>query len=310
MRGSIYNHLGTALRYLGERERDPSWLKEASEAFVNAQASWLRESNPFEWAAAQNNLANVLRAKAERSGDAADFRVAIDAHREVLEIISFAEYPYVWARAHNNIGLSILGLARSELGESVEKIGKYYQEAASCFRAAISGVSRTDDPIIWAEFQNNLSTSLVGVGECFFDVYSIQAAVKASRLALEEARRERAPAVWARFQANLGNALRTLGEFSRDLTVLNDALVAYQESLLPYSETSSPIDWAKGNDNIAGVLVSIADIRGKGTVELEEAIRCAECALRVFEGAEAGGLAAVAKNNITRAKTLLSKRNK
>lgn len=315
MRGSICNHLGTALRYLGEREQDPIWLQTSSEAFVTAQKSWARETYPFEWAAAQNNLGNVLRARGERSGKAAHFKAAIDAHRKVLEIYSRVNEPRRWAMVHNNIGLSFLGLARSDESDSdaitsSATIGKYYQEATSCFRMAISGTNRTDSPILWAEFQNNLSTALVGVGECFFDIYAVREAIKASRLALEEARMDRAPEVWGRCQGNLGNALRTLGEFSRDLVLLNEALLAYRNNLGLYSETTSALNWALGNDNIAGLLVSIADISGEGTAELDEAAHRANSALHIFERAEAAGLARIAKNNLARANALLSDRKK
>ena len=79
------NHLGIALRTLGQRESGTERLKEALAANRAALEEIIREREPLDWAMIQNNLGNALGTLGERESETARLEEAVAAYRAGLE---------------------------------------------------------------------------------------------------------------------------------------------------------------------------------------------------------------------------------
>ena len=72
-------------------------------------------------------------------------------------------------------------------------------------------ISRDQQPLAWAETQNNLGNILAALGQQRRDAELFERAIQCFSNALEEFRQENSPLEWAATQYNLGTANQALG---------------------------------------------------------------------------------------------------
>src|ERR1700688_1464719 len=86
-------------------------LAEAGEALRQPLLVWNREQFPRDWAGAQCNLGNALRAQGRRtSGERAPqlLAEAIEAYHQALLVITREQFPRDWAKVLFNLGSALL----------------------------------------------------------------------------------------------------------------------------------------------------------------------------------------------------------
>ncbi len=103
---------------------------------------------------------------------------------------------------------------------------------------------RKQEPLAWAETQNNLGNILAAQGQQQRDVKLFEKAIQCFNDALEEFNQEKSPLAWAATQYNLGTAKQALGRQLDDSKLLKASIAAYTNALLEWSRKATPEDWA------------------------------------------------------------------
>jgi tetratricopeptide (TPR) repeat protein len=104
-------------------------------------------------------------------------------------------------------------------------------------------ISRDQEPLAWAETQNNLGNILAALGQQRRDAELFERAIQCFGNALEEFRQENSPLEWAATQYNLGTANQALGRLLDAARPLKIAVDAYTNALLVWTRDESPEDW-------------------------------------------------------------------
>ncbi len=165
---------------LGQRESGTTHLEEAAAAFRAALEERTRERAPLQWAMAQDNLGNALRALGERERGAPDagqgrLEEAVAAYRAALEEWTRERVPLQWATAQSNLGSTLRALGERESGTPDVGRGRL-EEAVAAFREALEERTRVRVPLDWATTQNNLGNALATLGERTEDVLKLKEA--------------------------------------------------------------------------------------------------------------------------------------
>src|SRR5262249_47690231 len=138
-----------------------------------------------------DHLQLAYRSAAAKYAEAAGIMAALNRQKE---------WEFVLAQADE------LGSQGDEFGDNAALM-----EAIAVYRNGLSLAPRSQQPLDWAQTQNNLGTALRTLGERESGTARLEEAVAAYRDALKERTRERVPLDWAQTQNNLGVALRSLG---------------------------------------------------------------------------------------------------
>lgn len=104
-------------------------------------------------------------------------------------------------------------------------------------------ISRTREPLAWAETQNNLGNILAALGQQRRDATLFERAILCFSNALEEFSQESSPQEWAATQYNLGTANQALGRLLEATQPLKTAVDAYTSALQVWTGEKSPEDW-------------------------------------------------------------------
>ena len=104
-------------------------------------------------------------------------------------------------------------------------------------------ISRAQEPLAWAEAQNNLGNILAALGQQRRDAALFERAILCFGQALEEFTQEGSPQEWAAAQYNLGTANQSLGRLLEATPPLKIAVDAYTNALLVWTREKSPEDW-------------------------------------------------------------------
>jgi tetratricopeptide (TPR) repeat protein len=104
-------------------------------------------------------------------------------------------------------------------------------------------VRREQQPLAWAEAQNNLGNILAALGQQRRDAELFEQAIQCFGKALEEFRQESSPLEWAATQYNMATVSQTLGRLQDDAKPFKNAVDAYTNALLVWSRDESPENW-------------------------------------------------------------------
>ena len=134
-------------------------LDEALQIFRDSLAIFEREKDDLNWAAAQNNLGNVLLALGERESGSKLLEEAVAAFRAALEKRDRATRCRSTGRRRRTIiGIALYSLSEREAGERASGRGR------SRLSAALEEYTRDKAPVQWAMVQNNLGNTLDTLG--------------------------------------------------------------------------------------------------------------------------------------------------
>lgn len=104
-------------------------------------------------------------------------------------------------------------------------------------------ISRAQEPLVWAEAQNNLGNILAALGQQRRDATLFERAILCFGRALEAFSQEDSPLQWAATQYNLGTANQALGRLQEATAPLKIAVDAYTNALQVWTREKSPEDW-------------------------------------------------------------------
>ncbi|MEE9303875.1 MAG: hypothetical protein V3U84_08815, partial [Thiotrichaceae bacterium] len=116
--------------------------------------------------------------------------------------------------------------------------------ARETLEAKLAETTREQNPLDWAELQNNLGNILASIGQQMRDDDLFEKAIAAFKGALEEYNQAQLPLDWAATQYNLGTAEQALGRQLDDSKLLKSSIDAYTNALLEWPREQQPLEWA------------------------------------------------------------------
>ncbi|NEO53292.1 MAG: tetratricopeptide repeat protein [Okeania sp. SIO3B5] len=248
-----------------------------------------RESNPENWAAIQNNLANVYSDRI-RGYKTENLENAIAAYHLALSVRTKEDFPMDWAITQNNLAAAYRNRIRGDKAENLEN-------AIATYHLALSVRTKEDFPYYWAVTQNNL-------GEAYSErirgdkAENLENVIAAYLLALSVCTKEDFPYYWAKTQNNLAIAYRNRIRGYKTEN-LENAIAAYHLALSVRTKEDFPTDWAKTQNNLG--LAYSERIKGDKAENLENAIAAYHLALSVYTKEDLPKDWATTQNNLANA---------
>lgn len=120
---------------------------------------------------------------------------------------------------------------------------KVFESLCEALDTSLTDQYHDQEPLAWAETQNNLGNILAALGQQRRDAELFERAIQCFSNALEEFRQENSPLEWAATQYNLGTANQALGRLLDATNPLKVAVDAYTNALLVWTRDESPEDW-------------------------------------------------------------------
>lgn len=143
-------------------------------------------------------------------------------------------------------------------------------------------ISRDQEPLAWAETQNNLGNVLAALGQLRRDAELFERAIQCFSNALEEFRQEISPLEWAAAQYNLGTANQALGRLTDATRPLKIAVDAYTNALLVWKQDKSPEDWMFTMHQLGATLHTYGKLL-KGNRQFQKSVVAYKNALAVLD---------------------------
>ncbi len=138
---STQDNLGNALRKLGTKQKNNTYLMEAVEAHKKALTVWTKENNPWDWAMAKTNLGETLTRLGEQEGRIDYLKEAKESFLDALTIRSQEKFPSAWADTLNDYGV-VLMLVNERIILPQLEVNKtnriYLKQAIMAFSAALA----------------------------------------------------------------------------------------------------------------------------------------------------------------------------
>ncbi|MCW5620996.1 MAG: hypothetical protein KIS79_07825 [Burkholderiales bacterium] len=265
-------------------------LTQALADYAQALILYPRETAPADWAAIQNDRANVLQSLGNRLGGMqglAALREAIVGYEAALEVRTRQCMPMEWAATQNNRALALLSLGDRLGGE--ESLNTLRQ-AIACCEEALEVRTQQSMPADWAATQHNRASVLQSLGDRLSREESLdmlRRAIAGYDDALEVRRRESTPVDWAKTQNGRANALQSLSNRlggDDGSSALRQAITGYEAALEIFTRESTPLDWAKTQHNRANAMQSLGDrLSGEDSLDtFRQALAGYQAALEIF----------------------------
>lgn len=143
-------------------------------------------------------------------------------------------------------------------------------------------ISRDQEPLAWAETQNQLGNILAALGQQRRDAELFERAIQCFSNALEEFGQENSPLEWAATQYNLGTANQALGRLLDATKPLKIAVDAYTNALLVWTRDESPEDWMFTMHQLGDTFHAYGKLL-KGNRQLQKSVVAYKNALAVLD---------------------------
>lgn len=156
-------------------------------------------------------------------------------------------------------------------------------------------ISRAQEPLVWAEMQNNLGNILAALGQQRRDATLFERAIQCFGKALAEFTQESSPQEWAATQYNLGTANQALGRLLEATPPLKIAVDAYTNALLVWTREKSPEDWMLTMHQLGATLHTFGKLL-KGNRQFQKSVVAYKNALAALD-ADNYALALTATHN-------------
>ncbi|MEK7245988.1 MAG: hypothetical protein AAB223_08210 [Pseudomonadota bacterium] len=209
---------------------DPASLDRTLACYRAATERLTAQTSPLLWGLAQNHLAAVLIALAEREHSSARLSEAAAAHRTVAETLTRIEYPNDWALAQARMGSTLYRLGQME-GKP-----KHYRDAAMAYEQALTVFTQAAHPLRWSDLMHHYGVLLTALGEHMTGTAALEQAVMVFRKALNVRRREILPLFWAQTASGLGAAAFALAKRNGDAASLREAVGCFEGALEIYGQ--------------------------------------------------------------------------
>lgn len=156
-------------------------------------------------------------------------------------------------------------------------------------------ISRSREPLAWAEAQNNLGNILAALGQQRRNAELFERAIQCFSNALDEFSQENTPLEWAAAQYNLGAANQALGRLLEAAKPLKTAVDAYTNALLVWTRDEFPEDWMYTMHQLGATLHMYGRLL-KGNRQFQKSVVAYKNALAVLD-ADNYALALTATHN-------------
>ncbi|MBI5430681.1 MAG: tetratricopeptide repeat protein [Nitrosomonadales bacterium] len=143
-------------------------------------------------------------------------------------------------------------------------------------------ISRDQQPLAWAETQNQLGNILAAMGQQRRDAELFEQAIQCFGNALEEYKQEDSPSEWAATQYNLGTANQSLGRLLDTARPLKIAVDAYTNALLVWTREKFPQDWMYTMHQLGATLHTHGKLL-KGNRQFQKSVVAYKNALAVLD---------------------------
>jgi len=120
---------------------------------------------------------------------------------------------------------------------------KIFESLREALEALLTDDYRAQQPVAWAQAQNNLGNILAALGQQRRDAELFERAIQCFSHALEEYKQESSPLEWAATQYNLGTANQALGQLLAATKPFKIAVDAYTNAMLVWTRQGAPEDW-------------------------------------------------------------------
>ena len=148
--------------------------------------------------------------------------------------------------------------------------------------AHVKKISRAQEPLAWAERQNNLGNILAAMGQQRRDVELFERAIQCFSQALDEFRQESTPLQWAATQYNLGTANQSLGRLTDATRPFKVAVDAYTNALMVWTREGAPEDWMFTMHQLGDTLHAYGKLL-KGNRQFQKSVVAYKNALAVLD---------------------------
>jgi len=146
----------------------------------------------------------------------------------------------------------------------------------------VKKISRKEEPLAWAERQNNLGNILAAMGQQRRDVELFERAIQCFTYALEEFKQESVPLKWAATQFNLGTANQALGRLLETTKPFKNAVDAYTNALIVWTKDGAPEDWMTTMHQLGDTFHAFGKLL-KGNRQFQKSIVAYKNALAVLD---------------------------
>lgn len=176
---------------------------------------------------------------------------AIAAYEEAIGFVSPGDD---WAKAQIGLGRALWRASGSEPG--TERLSK----AVAAYDAALTVLSRNDQPLRWASVQSDLGLALTHLGNREQGTSSLIRAISVFDAATPLLKPEITFKPWAETQARLGQALRILGERESSNKSLIRSVEVFERVAAERMRLYVWLDWSRRRDSLGYALGRIRPI--------------------------------------------------
>jgi tetratricopeptide (TPR) repeat protein len=148
---------------------------------------------------------------------------------------------------------------------------RIYESLREALEAALTEQYHVQEPLAWAEQQNNLGNILAALGQQRRDAALFERAILCFSKALDEFSQESAPQEWAATQYNLGTANQALGRLLEATQPLKIAVDSYTNALQVWTREKSPEDWMYTMHQLGATLHTYGKLL-KGNRQLQKSV--------------------------------------
>lgn len=213
-------------------------LEPAREAFESVLTDISRKKLPFEWAAIQNSLGNILAALGQQRMDTTLFEKAITAFNNALEELSQEDSPSEWASVKYNLGTAAQALGRQQDDSKLLKI------SVDAYTDALLVWTRDQAPEEWAATMFQLGASFYSHGKLLKGNRTFQKSVVAFKNALAGFDADNHALALAATHNSRGVVLHNLAESEESAERLEEAIRSYETALTVCMEQQLPFHLA------------------------------------------------------------------
>ena len=213
-------------------------LETARDALEQSLADESRDQEPLAWAETQNNLGNILAARAQQLQNETLYEKAIQSFNSALEVLDQETSAMEWAATQYNLGTANQALGR-QLGDS-----KLLKQAADAYTNTLLVWTREKMPMEWAFTMHRLGATLHAHGKLLKGNRTLQKAVVAYKNALAVFDADRTALELVATHNNRGAVLHHLGQTEANADRLEEAIRSHETALTVCMEQQLPIHLA------------------------------------------------------------------
>lgn len=244
----------------------PEAFDAARSAVSRALASLAPSAQPYDYAAAQNQLGLTLLAAQAQS---LAYRGLAEAAFEAgLQTCKRAVAPWLWAALSHHLGMAVA--QRQQPGSS--------ELAANALDAALAIRTRSDAPQLWAQTKVARGQVLRQASHISGDAAGLARAIEIFKSAKAVLNDRQDPETARQLTRDLGLATKALGQLQDAPELLAEAAEAFVRYSAGLGQDDAPLAWAFGQQQLGQVLTALGQCQSGGAAEFTRAERALSAA--------------------------------